>query len=428
MNIIDRARGFVQSLQDLRQRTAWEWRRCPHCSLPGAIKYGSYHRHPWRLHGRVDVRVQRYRCPHCGKTYPQSAPWLAAGTWYAREVHRYTVDLWVQVRTSYRRAAEWVRSGVGQQERWRLWYVADPAPASRAPCKLSASTVYRWTDQAGQQAQRTVPEHLAAVPCSGQMGTDGLWGRWRAGMGVLLGLVDSTTGVIWGIVVATEEQSSAAWQALFQRAQQIGLVLEGLNGLTSDGAQGLLGYLHEALTWVHQQRCVWHLWRSLGGVIAHAAAQATKGLSKKAGQAIRQQVQDDLKGLLHTILDAPTYEQGEQALAALRAHAWGAEVAPKVEEWLDQALVWLMAEHQGLVRCGPEWLWRDLRLRLSHGRNAGSMERLERAGLLWMVYRNLTPAQQRKEQKRRYKHPGQSPLEVATGAPIEISYLDALEV
>ncbi len=190
----------------------------------------------------------------------------------------------------------------------------------------------------------------------------------------------------------------------------------------------MLGFLREALGWVHQQRCVWHLWRNLGGAIAHAAAQAAKGLGKEAGPAMRQQVGEELQGLLHAILDARSYEQGEQALAALRGHAWGMELVPKVQELLDQALVWLMAEHQGLVRCGPEWLWRDFRLRLSHGRNEGFLERLERAGLLWAVYRNLTPVQRREERKRRYKHPGQSPLEVATGAPIEISYLDALEV
>ena len=53
---------------------------------------------------------------------------------------------------------------------------------------------------------------------------------------------------------------------------------------------------------------------------------------------------------------------------------------------------------------------------------------MEQAGLLWLVYRNFTPAQKRVEQKRHYKHPGQSPLEVAGADPGPISYLDALEV
>ena len=96
-------------------------------------------------------------------------------------------------------------------------------------------------------------------------------------------------------------------------------------------------------------------------------------------------------------------------------------------------------------RIAPEWLWRGYRLRLSHGRNLcpsllsthryseerradGSEQRLGRAALLGSIYHNFTPAQRRKERKRKYKHPGKSPLEVATGAPITVSYLDELLV
>ena len=92
---------------------------------------------------------------------------------------------------------------------------------------------------------------------------------------------------------------------------------------------------------------------------------------------------------------------------------WGAGLAQKVNEQFDRLLYHLLEEHHGLVRVSPEWLWRDFRLRLSRGRNQGSSERLERAALLWMVYHNLTPTQKRSERKRHYKHPGQSPLEVA---------------
>ncbi len=76
----------------------------------------------------------------------------------------------------------------------------------------------------------------------------------------------------------------------------------------------------------------------------------------------------------------------------------------------------------------PEWCWRDFRLRLSQGRNHGPPARLERAALLWAVYRNFTPAQERSECKRHYRHPGQSPLAVAGVPPDEVSYLDALAV
>lgn len=102
--------------------------------------------------------------------------------------------------------------------------------------------------------------------------------------------------------------------------------------------------------------------------------------------------------------------------------------ASTLAQQLDRLLYHRLACHQGLARIAPEWLWRDFRLRLSHGRNHGCTERLQQAGLVWMVYHNLTPAQWRSERKRRYKHPGQSPLEAAGSSPGELTYLDALEV
>jgi len=94
----------------------------------------------------------------------------------------------------------------------------------------------------------------------------------------------------------------------------------------------------------------------------------------------------------------------------------------------EEALVWRGAYNRGLVRTAPEWLWRDFRLRLSRGRNHATDERLERASLVWAIYRNFTPAQRRSERKRHYRRPGKSPLEMAGVPPGELSYLDALGV
>jgi hypothetical protein len=59
-----------------------------------------------------------------------------------------------------------------------------------------------------------------------------------------------------------------------------------------------------------------------------------------------------------------------------------------------------MAGHEGVGRVSPEWMWRDFRLRLSRGRNHGSEKRLRRAGTVFTIYRNFTPAQQRRDRKR----------------------------
>ena len=128
------------------------------------------------------------------------------------------------------------------------------------------------------------------------------------------------------------------------------------------------------------------------------------------------------------VIDAVDYAQAEQAVEQLHLHPFGAQIAQTLNLYLDRIMVYSLDYYQGLQRTTPEWCWRDFRLRLSHGRNHGSEQRLERAALLWAVYRNFTPAQQRYEYKRHYRHPGLSPLAVAGFPHQNISYLDALAV
>ena len=121
---------------------------------------------------------------------------------------------------------------------------------------------------------------------------------------------------------------------------QAGLDLAALRGVTSDGAQGLLAYLRRGLTWVQQQRCVWHLWRNLGAELARASARAAQELAEGLAQQVRQQVRQELTALLHAIIDAPSYEQAEQALARLMAHASGAGLGKKLNEQLDRLFMY----------------------------------------------------------------------------------------
>ena len=429
MNIIERGRVFVESLRELAGRTVWDWRRCPYCGQSDTCKNGGYVRRPWAFTGRQVVRVQRHRCGRCRRSYSEQSPWLVRGSWYAREVHRMAVDHWQHVGSSLRRTAEWVRSWLGRQERWGLWRPLEERVEGRERCSLGASTVHRWLDRAGQVAQESVAGQLRGIASSGQMGTDGLWARLRGGgQRVVLALVDSVSGLLWPPVVEEEEERASSWGALFARAQAAGLDLQGLWAVTSDGAQGLLAYLRGTLDWVNQQRCVWHLWRSLGGAIGQAGVKAAAGLVGEAAVQAARGVRKELVALIHAIVDAPSYAQAEEALERLKRHPLGSGVVKKLQEQFDRLLVYLLDCHRGLSRVAPEWLWRDYRLRLSHGRNHGSDERWERAALVWQVYRDFTPAQRRSEHKRHYKHPGQSPLEAAGASPGEISYLDALGV
>lgn len=429
MNIIERGRAFLQALREVAGRTVGGWRRCPHCGDSLTCKWGSYTRQPWFLEGRRQVRVPRHYCHGCQRTYSEGSALLIRGGWYAREVRRCAIDHWQHLGTSTRRTAEVVRSWLGRQERWRLWRPLDPRVADQDVCHLSASTVERWLDQAGQAAKESVPGQLAGAETAGQLATDGLWARLAGGAKrVVLGLTDPLTGLVWPPVVAVGEAAAAHWASLFERAAQAGLVLAELRGLASDGAKGLESYLRRALPWVSHQRCVFHLWRGLAGELAQATLQAAAGLEGKAAQAARRAARRTLVGLIRAVFDAGDEATAQGALVALAAHELGAALALAVAAHLDAALVHLCGYNQGLGRASPEWLWRDFRLRLSHGRNHGAEQRLERAALLWAIYQNFEPAQERSERKRTYRHPGQSPLALAGLAPGEVSYLDALGV
>jgi transposase-like protein len=427
MNIIERGLAFLQYLVALSQRTVWDWRHCPHCGGTDTCKWGRYARHPWFLTGRHEVWVPRHRCNACRKTYSEQSALLIRGSWYAREVHRSAIDHWQHGGTSLRRTAELLRSWLGHQERWLLWRPLDPERGAR--CDLAASTVQRWLDGAGKTAQASVDGQLAGIAHTQAVGTDGLWARLKGrAQRVVLLVVDSVSGLIYPPVVAKGEASAGPWRRLFERAKRAGLDLDALRGATSDGAQGLLAYLRRSLAWVQHQRCVWHLWRNLGGELAKAASKAAGDLTGAAAEQVRQQTRDELGALIHKIMDAPNYEQAEAALATLLGHPLGATIGKLLNEQLDRVLVHLLDYYKGLQRVTPEWYWRDFRLRLSRGRNHRSDQRLERAALVWAIYHNFEPAQWRSERQRHYRHPGQSALEVAGAPPGKVSYLDALGV
>ena len=285
MNIIERGRAFLQSLVALAQRTVWDWKRCPKCGGTLTSSWGTLCALPVVSgRGRQAVRVQRHRCYACHKTYSEQSALLVRGSWYAREVHRSAIDHWQHRGTSLRRTAEVLRSWMGHQERWLLWRPLDDESGER--CYLAASTVHRWLDGAGETAQASVDGQLAGIAQTQAVGTDGLWAKLKGkAQRVVLLVVDSVSGLVYPPIVAKGEESEGPWQRLFERAKQAGLDLDALRGVTSDGAQGLLAYLRRGLAWVQHQRCVWHLWRNLGGELAKAASQGGGRPDRRSGRA-----------------------------------------------------------------------------------------------------------------------------------------------
>jgi len=370
-------------------------------------------------------------CPGlpCHRRYAEAHPLLVRGSWYARQVHRAAVDAWQHGGSSLRRTAAWLRSLLGKQERWCLWRPLDPPPADAEACPLSASSGHRWADQAGRQAQASIPGQLAGVPTRGQFGTDGLWAKLRGGMTrVVLLLTDSVTGVVFPPVMAASERPATDWAPLFDRAVAAGLGPDTVRGITSDGAVGLAAFFDQSRPWVNHHRCHVHSWRNLGGGCAAVATTAATGLVGAAAPAVRRAPGRTLTGLVHAGLDAADAATAQAALGALAAHPLGTALATALAGVLDAALVHTRASHDGLVRVGPEWCWRDFRFRLSHGRNHRTDDRLARAAVVWAIYRNFEPAQERSERKRHHRRPGQSPLALAGVPPGAVSDLDALAV
>jgi hypothetical protein len=143
---------------------------------------------------------------------------------------------------------------------------------------------------------------------------------------------------------------------------------------------------------------------------------------------VQRQTRTELTAAVRAVFDAASEAAAWAAHAQLAAQPRGAGLAAALRADVAAALVHRRKYQAGLVRVGPEWCWRDFRLRLGHGRNAGSAGRLERPALVWAIYRNFTPAQARSERQRKYRYPGQCPLAVAGVPPGEVSYLDALAV
>ena len=81
---------------------------------------------------------------------------------------------------------------------------------------MSASTVHRWLDGAGVKAQESVDGQLEGIADTTSAGVDGLWARLRGGgKRVVLMLTDSVTGLVFPPIIASGEESAAAFRKLF---------------------------------------------------------------------------------------------------------------------------------------------------------------------------------------------------------------------
>jgi hypothetical protein len=143
MTIMERGRRLVQWVRGRERQTPWEERQCPHCHGHDTGKHGSDPRQPWTREGRQPVRLPRYRCRPCRRTFTPDPAVVERRRWYGRDVRRGAIDRWQHGGRSVRRTAQWLRSLVGGQERWQRWRPWTAPPPTPDRCRLSASTVQR---------------------------------------------------------------------------------------------------------------------------------------------------------------------------------------------------------------------------------------------------------------------------------------------
>ena len=156
-------------------------------------------------------------------------------------------------------------------------------------------------------------------------------------------LADSVTGLLWPPGVAERADQAAPWQRLFARARHAGLDWQHIRGVTRDGAQGLSAFLGHTLVWVQHPRCVWHIWRSLAGDLARAAAEAATAAVSGLADPVRAQVRAAWVALLHGVIDAQSYAQAAAARLTLRSHPQGAVLDQFLNAHRDRMLWHLVA-------------------------------------------------------------------------------------
>ena len=86
-------------------------------------------------------------------------------------------------------------------------------------------------------------------------------------------------------------------------------------------------------------------------------------MAEEVARQAREQVRGELVALVRAVIDAASYEIGEQALALLKEHPQAGQLWRILNEQLDRILIHLVPYYQGLQRVTPEWCRRDFRLR-----------------------------------------------------------------
>jgi len=417
MNMLIKALKFLNPLFGLLNQKRPS--SCPYCGSKLIKKNGGYLRHPADFKGIRKLRVQRYQCLICMKTFSEPIPDIPPRARYTRRVIRKSLDMYFHLFASLRKVAEWIRSEINGTERARIW---DPLLRAKPPkekVRLSHVTCWRWAKKAAERAPQEGA--FSGIPQSGALVIDATGIVTKGIKKGLLVIADGVKRVIYSLDQIAKEGGEEVL-TISEKLSSLGVKLEEIKVMLSD-RHGAYEYMRQmALWWAKHQFCVFHLWRNLFRLLKEYKREAGEEAAKR------------LKGAIKAVWSANDWAELLLAWGSLLFDFSADEKAKKIIEFVGETLpgatVHLSGVVPGLGKTSnvAEWVFRRFKPRywilqcFMSDRGADDFLRL------WQVYMNFHRYQVRKERKRKYPYPGLCPLEIAGVKTGEICWLDVLEV
>jgi len=328
--------------------------------------------------------------------------------------------------------AEFIRGelcpGEGRSVVWEPW-CRRRKRRKEPPPRLSHTTVWRWIQREGRKVRE---------------GEKGLWGGVIGFRGVLSAdstgikvknwsqvvhvIVEDVSGVIMSLSrLREEEKNKRIIQEFRELFRRWGLKLKEVILLISDGEEIYRQVLNLVLCGVYQQRCLFHIWRNVGGEIKRYESEE----GEEKGGEFRRKLKEALNAGSWRESRIKIRELMKEYKSRRNLHS----MLRKVERVLFELFGYKLCRERGRppdrvrrTTAMAESIFSKLKDRVKRMKCFMSERGSDNFLALWQVYYNFEPTQVRRERKRVYRGGGKSPLERG-GAQVEgVSWLDAVGV
>jgi hypothetical protein len=364
---------------------------------------------------------QNWWCHLCQRTYYVADPRREKYARYTRQVQRKSLDMYFHLGASLRGVTAFLRSEINDTERGRIWNPLSrlqPAPAQ--PVKLHHTTIWRWEQKVGQTALHDlkVGRWRGVVRFSGALVADATGLAVRGSNVSIHWIGDAVTGLGLRLQRLSQE-GNLSIQGQFRAVLQTWhLSPNQVRVLLSDGAQVYQFTLHHLLRHTQQQRCLFHLWRNILPTIHRYRDQAGQPLAT------------ELIVALHKVWQADNIEHAHRVLTKIRYKWRDFQLLHPILSLIARTLPEAMTHtsrpiaNMGCTSNVAERFYRRYKQRIRRMGCFMSAQGCDRFNAAWQVYINLERSQHRKERKKKYRYPDRSPIEVAQGDCLDLTWLD----